>query len=112
MNPWPAVYLVEAFVLVAALQLLFQHICGSLRRGTTNLFIHGELWLGYTLLPPLITYTLGLMHSSAVDVVLYPIWALSLLLVVSTPSRPMTSMTTSSGSGIYSMFFSAIYTSA
>nr|CAB3456243.1 unnamed protein product [Digitaria exilis] len=82
-NPWPAVYLVEAFILVAALQLLFQLICGSLRRRTNNLFIHGELWLGYTLLPPLITYTLGLMHSSTVDVVMYPIWALSLLLVAS-----------------------------
>ncbi|CAL5089603.1 unnamed protein product [Urochloa decumbens] len=80
-NPLPAVYLVEAFILVAALLLFFQLICGSLRRRTNNFVIHGGLWLGYTLLPPLITYTLGLMHSSAVDVVMYPVWALSLLLV-------------------------------
>ncbi|OEL15828.1 hypothetical protein BAE44_0023153 [Dichanthelium oligosanthes] len=65
----------------AAVLLFFQLICGSLRRRSNNAFIHGGLWVSYTLLPPLFTYTLGLMQSAQGVVVMYPVWALSLFLI-------------------------------
>ena len=94
----------------AAVLLFFQLVCGSLRLRSNNAFIQGGLWVAYTLLPPLVTYTLGLMQSSQVTlVIMYPVWALSLFLIaggVLTPSQPMTSTTTGSGSEASSMFFS------
>jgi hypothetical protein len=72
---------VEVFMAAAAMLLFFQLICGSLRRWSNNAFIHRGLWVAYTLLPPLFTYTLGLMQSSQATVVMYPVWALSLFLI-------------------------------
>ncbi|KAL6627023.1 hypothetical protein ACP70R_030749 [Stipagrostis hirtigluma subsp. patula] len=73
---------VEVFMAAAAMLLFFQLVCGSLRRRSNNAFIHGGLWVANTLLPPLVTYTLGLMQSSQlVHVIMYPVWALSLFLI-------------------------------
>ena len=77
-----AIMQVEVFMAAAAVLLFFQLVCGSLRRRSNNAFIQGELWVAYTLLPPLVTYTLGLMQSSQVTlVIMYPVWALSLFLI-------------------------------
>nr|XP_034606437.1 uncharacterized protein LOC117866348 [Setaria viridis]TKV99499.1 hypothetical protein SEVIR_8G048352v2 [Setaria viridis] len=77
-----AVTQVEVFMAAAAVLLFFQLACGSLRRRSNNAFIHGGLWVSYTLLPPIVTYTLGLMQSSqVVAVIIYPVWALSLFLI-------------------------------
>ncbi|RLN29314.1 hypothetical protein C2845_PM05G17050 [Panicum miliaceum] len=77
-----AIIQVEVFMAAAAVLLFFQLVCGSLRRRSNNAFIQGGLWVSYTLLPPLVTYTLGLMQSSQVTlVIMYPVWALSLFLI-------------------------------
>ncbi|TVU34348.1 hypothetical protein EJB05_16180, partial [Eragrostis curvula] len=80
-NPRRTVIQVEVFMAAAAVLLFFLLIFGSVRRRTNNLFIQKGLWLAYTLLPPLITYTLGQMQSSPVKSALYPVWGLSLVLV-------------------------------
>ncbi|CAL4970107.1 unnamed protein product [Urochloa decumbens] len=80
-NPRRTVIQVEVFMAAAAVLLFFQLIFGSVRRRTNKFFIQGGLWLAYTLLLPLITYTLGQMQSSPVKSALYPVWGLSLVLV-------------------------------
>jgi hypothetical protein len=80
-NPRRTVIQVEVFMSAATALLFLQLLLGSMRRRSSRLFIQGGLWLVYTLQPPLITYTLGLMQSSPVKSRLYPVWALSLFLV-------------------------------
>jgi hypothetical protein len=81
-NPRQTVIQVEVLMSAATVLLLLQLILGSIRRCSNKLFIHGGLWLVYTLQLPLITYTLGLMQSSPVKIRLYPVWALSLFLLL------------------------------
>ncbi|XP_062178529.1 uncharacterized protein LOC133883269 [Phragmites australis] len=80
-NPRRTVIKIEGFVAAAVGLLFLQLILGSFRRRTSNSFIHGGLWLAYTLLPLLITYTLGLMQSSPIKIGLYPVWGLSLFML-------------------------------
>jgi hypothetical protein len=80
-NPRRTVLQIEVFMAGVAVLLFFQLIFGSVRRRTSNFFIQKGLWLAYTLLPVLISYTLGQMQSSPVKTGLYPVWALSLFLV-------------------------------
>uniref|UniRef100_M8BIH7 DUF4220 domain-containing protein n=1 Tax=Aegilops tauschii TaxID=37682 RepID=M8BIH7_AEGTA len=80
-NPRSIVNQVEALVLAAAVLLLFQLILCSCRRQSSNAFIQAGAWVSYTMSFPLVTYTLGMMQTSPVKNVLYPVWAVSLFLV-------------------------------
>ena len=80
-NPRSIVNQVEAVVLAAAVLLLFQLILCSCRWQSSNAFIQAGAWVSYTMSFPLATYTLGMMQSSPVKNVLYPVWAVSLFMV-------------------------------
>ncbi|VAI34054.1 unnamed protein product [Triticum turgidum subsp. durum] len=71
---------VEAFTSGIVLLLLLQLILGSFRRQSTNFLVQAGTWVTYTLSFPAIAFTLGLMQSSPVKNVMYPIWAVSLLM--------------------------------
>jgi len=77
---WRAIFQAEVFMAAAGMLLFFELVCGSLRRRSNNSFVHRGLWVAYTLLPLLITYTLGLMQSAHAKVLMYPVWALSLMI--------------------------------
>ncbi|KAM0833411.1 hypothetical protein ACQ4PT_064274 [Festuca glaucescens] len=79
-NPRRTVILAEAFTSGVMALLLLQLILGSYRRQTSSVWVQAGTWATYTLSFPAIAYTLGLMQSSPVKNVMYPVWAVSLLL--------------------------------
>ncbi|KAF7087534.1 hypothetical protein CFC21_090716 [Triticum aestivum] len=79
-HPRRTVIQAEVFTSGIILLLLLQLILGSFRRQSTNLLVQGGTWMTYTVSLPAIAYTLGLMQSSPVKNVMYPIWAISLLM--------------------------------
>ncbi|XP_051225195.1 uncharacterized protein [Lolium perenne] len=79
-NPRRTVVLAEAFTSGVMALLLLQLILGSYRRQTSSVWVQAGTWATYTLSFPAIAYTLGLMQSSPVKNVMYPVWAVSLLL--------------------------------
>ncbi|CAM0948413.1 unnamed protein product [Alopecurus aequalis] len=79
-NPRRTVILAEASTSVVMVLLLLQLILGSYRRQTSSAWVQAGSWVTYNLSFPAIAYTLGLMQSSPVKNVMYPIWAISLLL--------------------------------
>ncbi|CAM0948409.1 unnamed protein product [Alopecurus aequalis] len=78
-NPRRTVIQAEAFTSMVMALLLVQLILGSFRRQTSSAWVQRGTWVTYTLSFPAIAYTLGLMQSSPVKNVMYPIWALLLL---------------------------------
>ncbi|KAM3258517.1 hypothetical protein ACQJBY_050342 [Aegilops geniculata] len=79
-NPQRTIHQAEVFTSGIILLLLLQLILGSFRRQSTSFLVQGGTWVAYTLSFPAIAYTLGLMQSSLVKNVMYPIWAVSLVL--------------------------------
>ncbi|XBH93049.1 hypothetical protein VPH35_084060 [Triticum aestivum] len=79
-NPRRTIHQAEAFTSGIMLLLLLQLILGSFRRQSTNFLVQAGTWVTYTVSFPAIAYTLGLMQSSPVKNVMYPIWAVSLLM--------------------------------
>ncbi|XBI82309.1 hypothetical protein VPH35_091028 [Triticum aestivum] len=79
-NPRRTIHQAEAFTSGIILLLLLQLILGSFRRQSTSFLVQAGTWVTYTVSFPAIAYTLGLMQSSPVKNVMYPIWAVSLLM--------------------------------
>ncbi|XP_020157061.1 uncharacterized protein [Aegilops tauschii subsp. strangulata] len=79
-NPRRTIHQAEAFTSGIILLLLLQLILGSFRRQSASFLVQAGTWVTYTVSFPAIAYTLGLMQSSPVKNVMYPIWAVSLLM--------------------------------
>ncbi|GJN10507.1 hypothetical protein PR202_ga28606 [Eleusine coracana subsp. coracana] len=73
---------IEMLVVLIAISQLFMATFGSWRRRSRNLFIQYGVSCAHTLSSSLLLYTLGSMHSSEVKSSMYPIWAISLYILL------------------------------
>lgn len=80
-NPRVTVIRIEVLVSLAAGVLLFLAISGSQRRRSRNWFLQKGVFGAFTLSFSMASYILGSMQSSGVKSSMYPIWAISLIML-------------------------------
>ncbi|CAM0876851.1 unnamed protein product [Alopecurus aequalis] len=80
-SPRGTVIRIEILVSLLAGVLILLNIFGSHRRRSRNWFLQKGVFLAYTLSFSLGTYILGSMQSSGVKSSMYPIWALSFIML-------------------------------
>jgi hypothetical protein len=69
-------------VLVGVVALFLLHVLGTLRRRSSHKLVHGVVLGTYALSYLLVSYTLGLMQDSRYYVDEFPVWAVSLLMLL------------------------------
>ncbi|XP_034570103.1 uncharacterized protein [Setaria viridis] len=74
---------VEAFVYLAVVAMFLLHILGPLRRPLSHGLLHHIVMGVYTLSYPLVGYTIGRMQSSDIYYMDFTVWAVFLLLLLS-----------------------------
>ncbi|XP_034570095.1 uncharacterized protein [Setaria viridis] len=74
---------VEAFVFLAVVAMFLLHILGPLRRRLSHGLLHHIVMGVYTLSYPLVGYTIGRMQSSDMYYMDFTVWAVFLLLLLS-----------------------------
>lgn len=67
---------------VGVLALFLLHVLGTLRRRSSHKFVHAVVLGTYTLSYLLVSYTLGLMQDSDYHFEEFPVWAVSLLMLL------------------------------
>ncbi|KAM3057981.1 hypothetical protein ACUV84_001312 [Puccinellia chinampoensis] len=79
----PRAFLIRTEVYVSFISgvLLLLAIFWSNRRRSSNWFLHKGFFVAYTFSFSLITFTLGLVQSDAVKSSMYPVWAISLIML-------------------------------
>ncbi|CAM0952513.1 unnamed protein product [Alopecurus aequalis] len=69
-------------VVVGVLALFLLHVLGTLRRRSSHKLVHGVVMGTYTLSYLLVSYTFGLMQESKYYVEEFPVWGVSLLMLL------------------------------